>query len=133
MTARSLPGVVGYGSISRGYKAGGFNIDGTLPANLREYEPEVLWNFETGVKARTEDGRLSIRGSVFHMQRDDVQIDSSIVIFQEDGSTEFIDFRRQCGPGHEQRRRSRRRVHADGRGLACTRASACCGQSTRTT
>ena len=86
------PGVVGYGSISRGYKAGGFNIDGTLPANLREYEPEVLWNFEAGVKARAADGRLSFRGSVFHMRRDDVQIDSSIVIFQEDGSTEFIDF-----------------------------------------
>ena len=85
-------GVVGYGSISRGYKAGGFNIDGTLPANLREYEPEVLWNFEAGVKARAADGRLSFRGSVFHMRRDDVQIDSSIVIFQEDGSTEFIDF-----------------------------------------
>ena len=86
------PGVVGYGSISRGYKAGGFNIDGTLPADLREYGPEVLWNFEAGVKARAADGRLSFRGSVFHMQRDDVQIDSSIVIFQEDGSTEFIDF-----------------------------------------
>ncbi len=86
------PGVVGYGSISRGYKAGGFNIDGTLPADLREYDPEVLWNFEAGLKARTADGRVSLRGSVFHMQRDDVQIDSSIVIFQDDGSTEFIDF-----------------------------------------
>ena len=86
------PGIVGYGSISRGYKAGGFNIDGTLPADLREYEPEVLWNFEAGIKARAADGRLSFRGSVFRMQRDDVQIDSSIVIFQEDGSTEFIDF-----------------------------------------
>ena len=86
------PGIVGYGSISRGYKAGGFNIDGTLPADLREYEPEVLWNFEAGIKARAADGRLSFRGSVFRMRRDDVQIDSSIVIFQEDGSTEFIDF-----------------------------------------
>ena len=86
------PGIVGYASISRGYKAGGFNIDGTLPADLREYEPEVLWNFEAGIKARAADGRLSFRGSVFRMQRDDVQIDSSIVIFQEDGSTEFIDF-----------------------------------------
>ena len=86
------PGVVGYGSISRGYKAGGFNIDGTLRADLREYDPEVLWNFEAGLKARAVDGRLSFRGSVFHMQRDDVQIDSSIVIFHDDGSTEFIDF-----------------------------------------
>ena len=86
------PGVVGYGSVSRGYKAGGFNIDGSLRADLREYDPEVLWNFEAGLKVRTADGRLSLRGSVFHMRRDDVQIDSSIVIFHDDGTTEFIDF-----------------------------------------
>jgi len=86
------PGVVGYGSVSRGYKAGGFNIDGTLPADLRLYEPEILWNFEAGLKARAADGRLSFRGSVFHMRRDAVQIDSSIVIVQADGSSEFIDF-----------------------------------------
>ena len=86
------PGVVGYGSVSRGYKAGGFNIDGTLPAALRLYEPEILWNFEAGLKARAADGRLSFRGSLFHMRRDDVQIDSSIVIVQDDGGSEFIDF-----------------------------------------
>ena len=86
------PGVVGYGSVSRGYKAGGFNIDGTLPADLRLYEPEILWNFEAGLKARAADGRLSFRGSLFHMRRDDVQIDSSIVIVQDDGGSEFIDF-----------------------------------------
>ena len=86
------PGIVGYGSVSRGYKAGGFNIDGTLPADLRLYEPEILWNFEAGLKARAADGRLSFRGSVFHMRRDDVQIDSSIVIVQDDSSSEFIDF-----------------------------------------
>ena len=86
------PGVVGYGSVSRGYKAGGFNIDGSLRADLREYDPEVLWNFEAGLKLRTADGRVNFRGSVFHMRRDDVQIDSSIVIFHDDGTTEFIDF-----------------------------------------
>ena len=86
------PGVVGYGSVSRGYKAGGFNIDGSLRADLREYDPEVLWNFEAGLKVRTAHGRVNFRGSVFHMRRDDVQIDSSIVIFHDDGTTEFIDF-----------------------------------------
>ena len=85
-------GVVAYGSISRGYKAGGFNIDGSLPANLRGYDPEVLWNYEAGLKALAFDGRLRVHGSIFHMRRVDVQIDSSIVEFHEDGSTEFIDF-----------------------------------------
>ncbi len=85
-------GVVGYGSISRGYKAGGFNIDGTLPVDLREYDPEVLWNFEAGLKVRAMARRLSLRAAVFEMRRDDVQIDSSIVFFHEDGGAEFIDF-----------------------------------------
>ena len=85
-------GVVAYGSVSRGYKAGGFNIDGSLPPHLRSYDPEILWNYEAGLKAGALDGRLRLRGAVFHMRRDDVQIDSSIVEFHEDGSTEFIDF-----------------------------------------
>ncbi len=85
-------GVVAYGSVSRGYKAGGFNIDGSLPPHLRSYDPEILWNYEAGLKSGALDGRLRVRGAVFHMRRDDVQIDSSIVEFHEDGSTEFIDF-----------------------------------------
>ena len=85
-------GVVAYGSVSRGYKAGGFNIDGSLPPHLRSYDPEILWNYEAGLKAGVLDGRLRLRGAVFHMRRDDVQIDSSIVEMYEDGSTEFIDF-----------------------------------------
>ena len=91
-TARSLPASSAMARFPAATRRGASNIDGTLPADLREYGPEVLWNFEAGVKARAADGRLSFRGSLFHMQRDDVQIDSSIVIFQEDGSTEFIDF-----------------------------------------
>ena len=32
-----------YGSINRGYKAGGANTEGSLPADLREFSPEYLW------------------------------------------------------------------------------------------
>lgn len=80
-----------YASVTRGYKAGGFNISGTLDADLREFDPETLWNYELGLKGRWLDGRLSARGAVFNMQRDDVQVDTSIVRLRDDGSTEFID------------------------------------------
>ncbi len=66
-----------YGSISRGYKAGGFNADDTLPETLRVYDPETLWNYEAGLQARM--GQLGIRLAVFHMRRVDVQIESSRV------------------------------------------------------
>jgi outer membrane receptor protein involved in Fe transport len=80
-----------YASVSRGYKAGGFNISGTLAPELREYDPELLWNYELGLKGLWLDGRLSARSALFTMQRDDVQVETSIVLVRPDGSAEFID------------------------------------------
>ena len=81
-----------YASLSRGYKAGGFNADGSLDASLRVYEPETLWNYEAGLKVLAADGRLALRGAVFHMRRDDVQIESSLTRPNPDGSSEFIQY-----------------------------------------
>ncbi len=84
--------VLTYASISRGYKAGGFNTDGSLEAALREFGAEYLINFETGLKGRWPELGLGMRLAAFRMQREDVQIDSSIVSLRADGSSEFIDF-----------------------------------------
>ena len=81
-----------YAGVTRGYKAGGFNTDGTLDADLREFDPETLWNAEVGWKFSRLDGRLSAQASVFYMWREDVQINTSIVRERPDGSSEFIDF-----------------------------------------
>jgi outer membrane receptor protein involved in Fe transport len=80
-----------YASVTRGYKAGGFNISGTLEPSLREYDPESLWNYELGVKGLYLDGRLDVRAALFSMQRDDVQVGTSIQVSRPDGSVEFID------------------------------------------
>jgi len=85
------PGAMAYLSTSRGYKAGGFNISGTLDADLRGYDPEHLWNHELGIKGRWLDERLTARAALFLMQRDDVQVETSIVRVRTDGSAEFID------------------------------------------
>lgn len=82
---------MGYLSVTRGYKVGGFNISGTLDPGLREYDPEALWNYEAGLKGVWLDGALSLRGALFTMRRDDVQVDTSITIERGDGSVEFID------------------------------------------
>ena len=81
-----------YASATRGYKAGGFNTSGSLPATLREYDPETLWNYELGYKVALAGGRGSVRASLFYMMRDDVHVDRSITLVREDGSAEFIDF-----------------------------------------
>ncbi len=83
--------VMGYASITRGYKSGGFNISGTLDSEFREYDPESLWNYEVGVKGSWLDGRLDLRAALFTMRRDDVQVSTSIVLTRPDGSAEFID------------------------------------------
>jgi outer membrane receptor protein involved in Fe transport len=80
-----------YFSASRGYKAGGFNTSGTLERELRDFDPEKLWNYEVGVKGTSADGRLQARVAAFLMKRDDVQVSTFIAVSREDGSTEFID------------------------------------------
>jgi iron complex outermembrane receptor protein len=81
-----------YFSVSRGYKSGGFNTDGSLDADLREFDSESLWNYETGLKSKWLDGALHSQIALFYMARNDVQISSSVVRVRDDGSSEFIDF-----------------------------------------
>ena len=86
------PGTHMYGTVARGYKAGGFNADGSLAADLRVYGPETLWNYEAGLASVLWDGSLALRLAVFAMQRDDVQIESSLSRRNADGSTEFVQY-----------------------------------------
>ncbi len=64
----------GYVSLSRGFKAGGFNV-GVVPAALREFSDEGMWTLESGYKYR--NGVLAVNAAVFHAWRDDQQVRSS--------------------------------------------------------
>ena len=81
-----------YTTISRGYKTGGFNTDGTLDSDLRDFDSEGLLNYELGFKGILFDNRLQTQLVLFFMDRDDVQISSSVVRTRDDGSSEFIDY-----------------------------------------
>ena len=81
-----------YGSINRGYKAGGHNTDGTLPEDLRTFDPEYLLNYEIGYKISLLENSAYVRTSVFYMDREDMQVKSSKTIIREDGSSEFISY-----------------------------------------
>jgi iron complex outermembrane receptor protein len=85
-----------YSSISRSYKAGGFNADERVSAKDRLYEPEYNWNYELGIKGEVAtsngaSGNLSL--TFFYMQREDAQVSDFSVLNREDGSgaVEFID------------------------------------------
>lgn len=84
-----------YASISRGYKAGGFNIDRRLPPNTRGFKPEFNYNYEFGIKGSAFDGDANLNLSFFYMEREDAQV-SDFVVFTnllEDGTPvpSFID------------------------------------------
>lgn len=86
------PDTMAYISIARGYKAGGFNTDGSLDADLREFDEEYLIEYELGLKSNLLDNRLQLKAAVFHDDREDQQVKSSTGRIRPNGSTEFIDF-----------------------------------------
>lgn len=54
-----------YGTISRGFRSGGFN--NTLRAEFATYKPESLWNYEVGAKTSFWDGKARLEASAFYM------------------------------------------------------------------
>jgi outer membrane receptor protein involved in Fe transport len=67
-----------YASLTRGYKSGGFNIGAAVSADRREYQPEYLWNLESGIRSSWSGGRLETSAVLFYMERRDQQVDSSV-------------------------------------------------------
>jgi len=89
-----------YGNIARGYKAGGFNTDGSLDADLRLYDSEYVWNYELGMKSRLLNGALGARVALFYMDRRDQQVGISLTRTRDDGVTEeFIGFTDNAAEG----------------------------------
>lgn len=92
-----------YFGLTQGYKTGGFNQDGSLPAELREYDEETLWNMELGYKARLLDERLHVRAALFRMQRQDIQLQTSISVAVPGNPVgDFVVFRSNAAKGFNQ-------------------------------
>jgi iron complex outermembrane recepter protein len=61
-----------YGTVSKGFKAGGTQTTGTVQLR-NEYEPEELWNYEIGWKAELLDRRIRLDVAAFYMDWKNVQ------------------------------------------------------------
>jgi len=61
-----------YGTVGRGYKAGGFNP--ASPAGKEAYGEEQTWHYEGGVKTLWLNGRLSANAAVFFIDWNDLQL-----------------------------------------------------------
>jgi outer membrane receptor protein involved in Fe transport len=70
---------VAFASLTRGYKAGGINIDARInPAvDPLTYDTETLWNWEAGLRGHALDGRATAELTAFHLARQDTQVRDS--------------------------------------------------------
>ena len=69
---RVQPDTTVYGTVGRGYKAGGFNP--ASPVGSESYGEEHTWNIEGGLKTLWADGRVSTNVAVFYIDWDDLQL-----------------------------------------------------------
>ncbi|HSH09159.1 MAG TPA: TonB-dependent receptor plug domain-containing protein, partial [Oceanipulchritudo sp.] len=86
-----------YASVDRGFKAGGVNLDNDIPSQFRVYDTETLTNYELGWKGFFIDHTVRAQLVAFYMDRQDIQVDSSIQL--GDGNT-FALYKDNAASGH---------------------------------
>jgi iron complex outermembrane receptor protein len=86
-----------YGSISKGFKAGGVQISQTFGNG--SYKPEVLWNYEVGYKAEYFNHRLRVDAAAFHMDWTNLQVDFAHSVVSG-GAINFVEGTENAASAH---------------------------------
>jgi outer membrane receptor protein involved in Fe transport len=76
-----------YASLTRGYKSGGFNIGAAVTPDRRQFDPEYVWNLETGLRSSWNGGRIETGVDLFYMERHDQQVSTSFQLDPNDPLT----------------------------------------------
>ena len=87
----------GYISLSRGYKAGGFNL-GFVPEGQRDFADEQLLTIEVGMKSLLMSDALSLNAAVFASRRNDQQVRTSLQLIPGDPAS-FVFFTDNAATG----------------------------------
>ncbi len=66
-----------YTSVTRGYKASGFNLSQGIPTDQLLFKPEADWGLESGYKAAWWDKKLRLTADVFALHRSQAQVKNS--------------------------------------------------------
>ncbi len=86
-----------YSTLSRGYKAGGFNL-GVVPPGRRNFDQEVAWNFELGLRKSWWNGSMQLNAALFAGRREDQQVRTSFQLDPNDPTT-FVFFTDNAAKG----------------------------------
>ncbi len=65
--------VMFYGSVSRGFKSGGFNGRPIVSSQVEAYDPEFVWAYELGIKSEWLENRLRVNAALFFSDYQDIQ------------------------------------------------------------
>ena len=79
-----------YATVSRGYKAGGFSLDrnGADNSAVNEvFDPEILTNYEVGVKSELFGGRARFNASAFLLDWQDLQLETFFFLVPGDATS----------------------------------------------
>jgi len=64
--------ILGYATVSNGFKSGGF-VTGTEAEALLTFDPEEVWNYELGLKSRWFEDRLQVNVAGYFAEYSDLQ------------------------------------------------------------
>ncbi len=84
-------------SLSKGYKAGGFNL-GVVPSDRRNFGAEELWSLEAGIKTMLRQDSLFVNASLFLNRRDNQQVRTSFQLISGDPAS-FVFFTDNAAQG----------------------------------
>ena len=76
-----------WASLSRGFKAGGFNIGTSVPVGRQQFDPEHLWSIELGWNGRDRQDRQAADINLFYTRREHQQVATSFQIDPDDPLT----------------------------------------------
>ncbi|MGB5337071.1 MAG: TonB-dependent receptor [Woeseiaceae bacterium] len=85
-------------SLTKGYKAGGFNLGVVPDEGRRAFGEERLWSIEAGLKSSLADDALAINASVFYNRRDGQQVRVSQQLVDGDPAS-FVFFTDNAAEG----------------------------------
>ena len=76
-----------WATLARGFRAGGFNIGPSVPAERAEFDPEYLWSAEAGWRVRNAAGDRAGDVNLFYARREHQQVATSLQLDPENPLT----------------------------------------------
>jgi iron complex outermembrane recepter protein len=87
-----------WATLARGYRAGGFNIGTSVPADRQQFTDEYLWSAEAGWKGADAAGTRRADVNLYYMRREHPQVSTSLQLDPEDPLT-FVYLTDNAGGG----------------------------------